>query len=251
MRQEGCGFLLDRHRMRARQKRSRETAKFCHSSLLTTVIQVILCLLLISQVTSSKRGFEVARFIDEERLEACNLDLARSAGDDDKLDSKELVDLVGSLSQGRISVEKFRDLPLRLRMIYHWTACSCVFEPNASLDCCLGDAAHVNIQEAESTLPFLLNRIFCSELTRGITKVEDSYPALPTAAPSVTPSTSPTVAPSSSPTTSPSSTPSASPTAEESASPTEEPPPTTSPTIHPTTSPTSCKFQQHNTASLL
>jgi len=190
--------------------------------------------------------------IDDERLEECNLNLGRADVDGDgELHCNEFAPLVASLSQGRIIVEKFRDLPLRLRMIFHWIACSCVFEPDADLNCCIGDAAHVNIDDVETSLPFMVNRLFCSELRRGIDCVEDHFPAVthePSALPSVSPSTSPTTSgPSSSPSTiSPTTLPTVAPTMEESSSPTTRGPssspstnaPSNSPsTIHPSTSP--------------
>ena len=204
---------------RSRRRQSWQAERFSRVTRLFAVMHVFLSLLIIPMATANKYGIEVSRMIDNERLEECNLNLGRADVDGDaELDSDELAPLISSLSQGRISVEEFRDLPLRLRMIYHWTACSCVFEPDADPNCCIGDAAHVNIDDAETDLPFMVNRLFCSELSRGIDIVE----------PPVSPSTS---SPSSSPSTgSPSTSPSITPTLEESSSPTEEPPPTIAPT---------------------
>lgn len=242
---------------RARQRRTREASlRFSRVSLLYAAIQIIISLQLIHHTHASKNGVEVTRFIDSERLATCNTELARFADDNGELGSEELVGLVGALSKGRISVEEFRELPLRLRMIYHWTACSCVFETGASSNCCIGDAAHINIDEAETTLPFMLNRMFCSELERGIDHVSDDFPPItdaPTATPSVAPTVPPTASPSSMPSSapsespsagmsaSPSSTPSSAPSESFSASPTMQPPPTASPTSSPTASPTSRK----------
>jgi hypothetical protein len=203
-------------------------------------------------VSANKFGLVVDRLIDDETLEKCNIHLIRSDQNENReLDSNEFVSLVESLSESRIYGENFSDIPLRLRMVFHWSACSCIFEADETDSCCVGAAAHVNIDEAQSSLPYIMNEVFCSELMLGIRDVEDMFPTpSPTRAPTPSPTNGQTTSPTSSVSTSPSVAPVASPTANPSSTPTNTPsvaPMTTgSPTrmtALPTASPSQGKFR--------
>lgn len=208
-------------------------------------------LLFLPSISADKFGVEVTRLIDDETLEKCNIDLIRSdQNDNGELDSNEFVSLIDSLSEGRIHGESFSDIPLRLRMVFHWSACSCIFEADEMDSCCIGAAAHVDVDEAQSSLPYIMNEVFCSELAQGIRDVEDMFlTPSPTLPPTPSPTNLQTTSLTSSPSTSPSTDPVASPTVTPTSIPTNNPslaPMTTgSPTrmtALPTASPTQGKF---------
>lgn len=209
-------------------------------------------LLFLPSVSANKFGVAVARLIDDEKLEKCNIDLIHSDQNENvELDSNEFVSFIDSLSDGRIHGESFSDIPLHLRMVFHWSACSCIYEADETDRCCIGVAAHVNINVARSSLPYIMNDVFCSELAQGIRDVEDMFlTPSPTLPPTPSPTSGPTTSPTSTLSTSPSVAPVASPTSTPTSTPTNTPsvaPLTTgSPTrmtAPPTASPTQGKFR--------
>lgn len=197
----------------------------------------VLALLFLHNVpgaSANKFGGEVGRFIDDDILNKCNVDLERSDQDaNGELDSDEYVTFVKMLSEGRIDFESFMTLPLRLRMIYHWAACSCIFEPGANDSCCIGPNSHVNVEQQPSTLPYPLNDAFCCVVVQGVREVEDMFPTL---SPSPSPTNRPTRSPTASPSTkAPSGAPSQSPTIPLTPIPTDKPTglPSTTPSTEP------------------
>lgn len=139
----------------------------------------------------SKLLLQVSRFLDDEILDTCNESIILSDEDaDGALDSSEFSAMVDILTDGAISFENIADLPLRLRTVYHMTACMCAIQPGASSDCCVGDNSKIPVEELDSDSPTMANRVFCGEVARGIVDVKEDMSA-PTNAPMVLPTTAP------------------------------------------------------------
>ena len=171
-------------RVRGRATRSRA----CPLFLLLPVCCLINCL---SSIAAETFVVRVVRFLDEVTSTTCNESILMADEDGNgELNSSDFTQLIAILTDGVIDVDDIADLPLRLRTVYYLTACMCVFEPGASSICCVGDASSIPIEEGGSEASSMANRVFCSELARGIDDVKDDFTS-PTSIP-VNPSSAPT-----------------------------------------------------------
>lgn len=206
------------------------------SSVVAIVLLAISCLSFIT-VIAGDEGVKTGNFItDDTYLDCQNAAAEADVNMDMKLSNDEYVDFMNIYSGDELEESTFGAMPLRFILIYHWVACFCTFEPDASTECCVGDNSNIALDDSTESQQTLF--LFCAQADMAINDILGTPMPSMSLAPSHTPSNSPSLSlvPSISPSAGPSSVPSDVPTATPSVVPTSSPStvPTPVPSVEPT-----------------
>jgi hypothetical protein len=158
----------------------------------------------------SSQDVRVGNFITDDTFTECQVAAAEADADMDmKLSSDEYVAFVNIFSGDELEETVFAEMPLRFVLIYNWVACFCSYEPGSSTQCCVGDNAHIALDNSTDSLQILM--LFCEQTDATINAIVGAGTAMPSlslfpsaapspsAVPSYTPSAALTFNPSNAP----------------------------------------------------
>ena len=142
---------------------------------------------------------------EDEFVRSCIQDMGNAdKSGDGSLNATEFLKLLeGKTGQPH---DEFGDLDVRLILLYHLTACSCMNKPNQTYDCCYGSNSKIDFGGKNNTNPDPEIIEFCQDIED---LIGDIYTSTPSSMPSVVPAPTPTPG---TPTLTPTSAPTGAPT---------------------------------------